>query len=96
MPLNIIVKNKTPFWRKHQSKLGSWTSKHRDDPTKIEATLSVGQQFSPEERRRIDAACLHTNSMGIEFNAEEENEMKKEAEEAARKLAGAGLIIKPY
>lgn len=96
MPLNIIVKNKTPFWRKQQPKIGSWISKHRDNPSKIEATLSVGAQFSPEERRRIDMACLHTNAMGIEFNAEEENEMKVEAEEAARKLAGAGLIIKPY
>jgi len=92
MSLNIIVKGKNPPWRPLQSKLGHFKSLHKKDDTKVNPSLSVGEMFSREERKKIDNAAIATNMMGINFSKGEEEELRKEAEETSRIISDPGFI----
>lgn len=62
--VNIIIKpERIPSWRPFQRKVGVWQSKHKDGVT-TSAHLTPQEQFSPEEMRKIETACRHTNAMG--------------------------------
>lgn len=96
MPLNLIIKSKTPHWRKGQPTLGHFPSLHKKDSSIVDPSLSVKEMFSREERIRIDMACIHTSQMGVNFQRDEEDELHKEAEDIASRLVkGYGKIIVP-
>lgn len=65
MSLNLIIKNKTPDWRKNQPKLKDWTLKNGKSAIKhFNRGLSVEEQFSKEELAKIVNAIHATNAMG--------------------------------
>lgn len=64
----IIVKNNdAPDWRKFQKTIGQWNTKHKDGHT-MSKTLPMNQQFTGEERRKIDMACHYTKKLNIDMN----------------------------
>lgn len=58
----------------------------------MDANLSVKEMFSKEERLKIDMAAIRTNAMGINFQKEEEDELKREAEETCRLISNPDVI----
>lgn len=95
MPLNLIIKSKTPSWRKGQPTLSHFPSLHKKDSRIVDENLSVKEMFSKEEKLKIDMACIHTNGMRVNFQKDEEDELKKESEDIAGKiLKGYGRIVK--
>ena len=80
MSLNLIIKGgKTPHWREGQPTLSHFPSLHKKDSRIVDPSLSVKEMFSKEERLKIDMACIHTASMGIDFQRDEEDELQKES-----------------
>lgn len=67
MSLNIIIKNKTPHWRKNQPTLGKFQSLRRD-PNTIDGNVAVEKQFSLAEQMKIASAIRTTNAMNIDMS----------------------------
>ena len=88
MGLNLIIKGRKN-WRPLQPVLGHWKSLHKKDDRIVDASLSVKEMFSAKERMKIDAACIKTNAMGIDFGVED-REMIEESEKAL-----GAMIVKP-
>lgn len=63
----IVKSNDAPDWRKFQKTLGKWNTTHKDGHT-MSKTASLNEQFSAEERRKIDMACHYTNKLSIDMN----------------------------
>lgn len=63
----IVHNNDAPDWRKFQKTLGKWNTTHKDGHT-TSPVLPMNQQFTPEERRKIDMACHFTIKMDIDMN----------------------------
>lgn len=94
MSLNIIIKSKTPSWRTTQPTLSHFPSLHKKDSKIVDATLSVKEMFSAEEKRKIDIACIYTNTLGIDMSKEEEEILLKENEDKVERVRNDSRIIK--
>lgn len=88
MSLNIIIKSKTPSWRRGQPTLSHFPSLHKKDSRIVDGNLSVKDMFSKEEMTKIEMAAIHTQGMGVNFQRDEEDELHKEAEDIASILVG--------
>lgn len=78
MSLNIIIKGKTPSWRKYQPILGHFRSKHKGDSRIVESGMRVEDQFDKSEMERIVAACRATEKMGVDFENEKPEDVSIE------------------
>ena len=63
----IVPRTEAPDWRKFQKTIGQWNTTHKDGHT-MSKTVPMNQQFTPEERRKIDMACHYTAKLGIDMN----------------------------
>jgi hypothetical protein len=90
MPLNLIIKKeRNPHWRLGQEIGKRFPSLDKSGKDRILVDKHPKESFSPEVMRRIEMAAIKTNAMKIDFQREENKELRQEAERVA------GLIIKP-
>lgn len=73
MPINIIVKDRTPSWRPKSSKLGSFKSLHKDGKT-IDKSAPVEKMYSRSELEHIANCCRNTSVMISNSKLLEESE----------------------